>query len=189
MRIVGGELRGRRLAEPRSQRIRPTTDRTRESLFNILAHGFPDLWEGARVLDIFAGTGALGIEALSRGAAFALFMENSVEGRGLLRSNIEAFALTGRTKVFRRDATNPGPAGSIAPFDFVFADPPYGLQLGERALAALAHGGWLRSGAHAVLEERRGCLPATVDEFAQIDERSFGETVIGFYRFDDKRAG
>ena len=135
MRIVGGEFRGRPLATPRSNAIRPTTDRTREAVFNVLAHRFADRLEGARVLDLFAGTGALGLEALSRGASYCVFIEELAEGRGLIRDNVEAFGLTGRTKIFRRDATGLGEAGTLAPFGLVFADPPYGKGLGERALA------------------------------------------------------
>ena len=133
MRIVGGEFRGRPLATPRSQSIRPTSDRTREAVFNVLAHRFGDRLEGARVLDLFAGTGALGLEALSRGAASCLFIEESSEGRGLIRENVETFGLTGRTKIFRRDATALGPAGTVPAAGLVFADPPYGKGLGERA--------------------------------------------------------
>ena len=140
MRIVGGEFRGRPLATPRSQSIRPTTDRTREAVFNVLTHGFPEKLEGARVLDLFAGTGALGLEALSRGAAHCLFIEESAEGRGLIRTNVEAFGLQGRTKIFRRDATGLGDAGTIAPFGLVFADPPYGKGLGENGAALGAKG-------------------------------------------------
>ncbi|TGV62794.1 16S rRNA (guanine(966)-N(2))-methyltransferase RsmD, partial [Mesorhizobium sp. M00.F.Ca.ET.149.01.1.1] len=116
MRIVGGEFRGRPLATPRSNAIRPTTDRTREAVFNVLAHRHGEKLEGGRVLDLFAGTGALGLEALSRGAAYCVFIEESTEGRGLIRENVEAYGLTGRTKIFRRDATHLGEAGTISPF-------------------------------------------------------------------------
>nr|MBA3446920.1 RsmD family RNA methyltransferase [Pseudaminobacter sp.] len=126
MRIVGGEFRGRPLAAPRTEAIRPTTDRTREALFNVLAHRFPERLKGGRVLDLFAGTGALGLEAISRGAGFCMFIEESAEGRGLIRTNVEAFGLSGRTKIFRRDATSLGEAGTVQPFGLVFADPPYG---------------------------------------------------------------
>jgi 16S rRNA (guanine966-N2)-methyltransferase len=108
-----GEFRGRTLSGPRSGTIRPTSDRTREAVFNVLAHRFPGRLDRARVLDLFAGTGALGLEALSRGAAFALFVEESVEGRGLIRQNVERLGLQGRTKVFRRDATRLGHAGTL----------------------------------------------------------------------------
>src|SRR5262245_17283392 len=109
MRIVGGRLGGRTLAAPRSQAIRPTADRLRESLFNILIHAYGDPVSGARVLDLFAGTGALGLEAISRGAAFALFVDDAAEARALLRENIAALGLGGVTRIFRRDATPPGP--------------------------------------------------------------------------------
>src|SRR4029453_8388007 len=147
VRIVGGEFRGRPLATPRSDAIRPTTDRTREALFNILAHRFADRLDGARLLDLFSGTGALGLEALSRGASFCLFIEESAEGRGLIRDNVENFGLTGRSKIFRRDATVLGEAGTMQPFGLLFADPPYGKGLGERALQSAHGGGWLMPGA------------------------------------------
>src|SRR3974390_2223152 len=124
MRVVGGRLRGRNLASPASREIRPTADRLRESVFNILIHAYGDPVSGARVLDLFAGTGALGIEASA-----------------LLRNNIEALGLGGVTKVFRRDATNLGPAHPVEPFSIAFLDPPYGKGLAEKALASLRAGG------------------------------------------------
>src|SRR5271165_4049768 len=105
MRIVGGRLRARPIAGPKGEGLRPTADRLRESLFNILAHAYGDPLPGARVLDLFAGTGALGIEAVSRGAAFVLFVDDGVEARALLRANVEALGLGGVTRIFRRDAT------------------------------------------------------------------------------------
>ena len=150
MRIVGGEFRGRVLAAPKSNAIRPTTDRTRESLFNILAHAHPGVLDATRILDLFAGTGAVGIEALSRGAKSALFVENSVEGRSLLWENIDALGLHGRARILRRDATQLGPASNIEPFQLVFADPPYGKGLGEKALFAAHAGGWLAPDAIAI---------------------------------------
>jgi 16S rRNA (guanine966-N2)-methyltransferase len=182
MRIVGGEFRGRTLASPKpgAASIRPTTDRTRESLFNILAHHWPEKLDGTRMLDLFAGTGAVGIEALSRGAAFALFIEQSVEGRGLIRTNIEALGLQGRTKLFRRDATRMGDIGTMAPFDFVFADPPYGKGLGERALASLRDGGWLKGGALAVVEEAATAGFTVPKGFRLEDTREFGDTRMYF---------
>lgn len=183
MRIVGGEFRGRGLAAPKSNEIRPTTDRTRESLFNILSHAHPDVLDGTRVLDLFAGTGAVGLEALSRGCRQALFVEQGAEGRGLLRTNIEAFGLTGRARVFRRDATDLGPAGTVEPFHLLFADPPYGRGLGEKALACAAGGGWLVPGALAILEERADVQPVCQDGFDIIDDRLFGDTKMHFYRY------
>jgi 16S rRNA (guanine966-N2)-methyltransferase len=126
MRVVGGSLRGRVLAGPKSAAIRPTADRLRESLFNILAHAYGDPITGARVLDLFAGTGALGIEALSRGAAFALFVDQSAEARALLRENVTALGLGGNSRIFRRDATKLGPSHPLEPFSLAFLDPPYG---------------------------------------------------------------
>jgi 16S rRNA (guanine966-N2)-methyltransferase len=151
MRIVGGRLRGRALAAPKSQGIRPTADRLREALFNILVHAYGDPVSGARVLDLFAGTGALGLEALSRGAAFALFIDAGAEARALLRENIAALGLGGVTRVFRRDAAELGAAHPVEPFSLVFLDPPYRQGLGERALAAAQAGGWLAPGALAVV--------------------------------------
>ena len=147
MRIIAGHLKGRTLATPSSQLVRPTSDRLREALFNVLVHAYDDAISGARVLDLFAGTGALGIEALSRGAAHALFVDDSTEGRGLLRENIERLGLGGITKVFRRDATKMGPCHPHAPFSLVFCDPPYRKGLGEKALQSAHQGGWFLPGA------------------------------------------
>jgi 16S rRNA (guanine966-N2)-methyltransferase len=180
MRIVGGEFRGRPLAAPQSQAIRPTGDRTREALFNVLAHRFAGRLEGARVLDLFAGTGALGLEALSRGASFCLFVEEAAEARGLIRANVEAFGLQGRTKLFRRDATDLGPVGTMQPFSLVLADPPYGRGLAEKALASALAGGWLQPGALAVVEEAAAAPFGPVAGFQLADERSYGDTVVRF---------
>lgn len=182
MRIVGGEFRGRTLAAPQSQSIRPTSDRLRESLFNVLAHGYDDPVAGAHVLDLFAGTGALGLEALSRGAAYALLVDEGVEARGLIRRNIEALGLTGRSKLLRRDATRLGPAGTLGPFDLIFADPPYRRGLGELALRAALVGGWLATGALIVLEEAADVEVSTPAGFEQIEHREAGETQLLFYR-------
>src|ERR1700758_3075435 len=146
MRVVGGRLRGRNLASPASREIRPTADRLREAVFNILIHAYGDPIQGARVLDLFAGTGALGIEAVSRGAAFALFVDNGTEARALLRNNVESLGLGGVTKVYRRDATNLGPAHPMEPFSLVFLDPPYGKGLAEQEFASLRDGAWLAPG-------------------------------------------
>src|SRR4030095_15105704 len=153
MRIVGGRLGGRTLASPRSQAIRPTADRLRESLFNILVHAYGDPVTGARVLDLFAGTGALGLEALSRGAAFALLVDDAAEARALLRENVAALGLGGVSRIFRRDATRLGPAHPLEPFSLVFLDPPYGKGLAEKALLSARDGGWLAPSALIVVEE------------------------------------
>jgi 16S rRNA (guanine966-N2)-methyltransferase len=178
MRIVGGRLRGRPLAGPRTNAIRPTSDRLRESLFNILQHAYGLPRSDTRVLDLFAGTGALGLEAISRGAAQALFVETDVEARGIIRSNIEALGLPGATRILRRDATNLGRAGTILPFDLVFCDPPYGKGLGERALASAAAGGWLKPGALCVLEERSSADVALPAGFEALERREAGESQI-----------
>ncbi|WP_354342444.1 16S rRNA (guanine(966)-N(2))-methyltransferase RsmD [Phyllobacterium ifriqiyense] len=178
MRIVGGKFRGRSLATPETNAIRPTTDRTRESLFNVLAHNYPEKFESTRVLDLFAGTGALGLEAMSRGARYGIFIEESAQGRGLIRTNIEAFGLNGNTKVFSRDATKLGDAGNVEPFDLVFADPPYGKGLGERAFKAALDGGWLKPDALLILEEEAEAVIAFEARFEIIEERSYGGTII-----------
>jgi len=151
MRVVGGRLRGRALAAPQTGAIRPTADRLRESLFNILAHAYGDPVSGARVLDLFAGTGALGIEALSRGAAFALFVDDAAAARGLIRENVATLGLGGVSKIFRRGATKLGAAHPVEPFSLVFLDPPYGQGLAEQALIAARDGGWLARDALAVV--------------------------------------
>src|SRR6202051_1079271 len=155
MRVVGGGLKGRNLASPASRDLRPPPGRVRESLFNILAHAYDDPIADARVLDLFAGTGALGIEAISRGAAFALFVDNGTEARALLRNNVEALGLGGGTKVYRRDATDLGPVHPMEPFSLVFLDPPYRMKLAEKALISLRDGGWLTPGALLVVEEAK----------------------------------
>lgn len=183
MRIVGGKFRGRNLLAPRSNNIRPTTDRARESLFNILAHAYPETLEASRVLDLFSGTGALGLEALSRSARFALFVEHSVEGRALLRANVETLGVQGSTKIFKRDATTLGGRGQIEPFDMVFADPPYGKGLGDKALASAASGGWIRPGALVLLEERADVVADPGAAFQTIETRTFADTTIHFFLY------
>ncbi len=178
MRIVGGKFRGRALATPASNSIRPTTDRTRESLFNILVHNYPEKFELTRVLDLFAGTGALGLEAMSRGARYGVFIEESTEGRGLIRTNVETFGLLGNTKIFRRDATKLGEAGTIEPFDLVFADPPYGKGLGEMAFKSALDGGWLNPDTLLVLEEEAEAMVDLDPRFSVVEERPYGGTVI-----------
>jgi len=182
MRVVGGKFRGRALATPRSHDIRPTSDKLRESLFNILAHSYDLPQPTTRVLDLFAGTGALGIEAISRGAAHALFVESGVEGRGVIRENMETFGLNGVARILRRDATDLGAAGTIAPFDLVFLDPPYGKGLGEKAVASAATGGWLKPGALCVLEELAAAAIETPPTFEVLDRRKSGDTQLIFLK-------
>lgn len=183
MRIVGGEFRGRSLAVPKSNAIRPTADRTRESLFNILSHAYPEAIDATRMMDLFAGTGAVGLEGASRGCRHVLFVESSVEGRGLLWENIDALGLHGRTRMLRRDATDLGGVGNLEPFDFLFADPPYGQGLGEKAFAAAADGGWLVPGALAILEERADVVVNVPPVYVFIEERTFGDSKMHFYHY------
>ncbi len=182
MRIVGGRLRGRLLRAPASRAIPPTSERLRESIFDILWHRHPDLLEGARVVDLFAGSGALGLEALSRGARFALFVDDSAEARALLRSNVEALGLGGLTEIRRADATRLGKAPAGPPFTLAFLDPPYGKGLAGPALAALAAGGWLAQDALCVVEEAAKAEIAAPDGFAIEDERIYGDTKVMFLR-------
>lgn len=185
MRIVGGALSGRKLATPSAgSEIRPTSDRVREALFNLLAHGPYPALEGARALDLFAGSGALGCEALSRGAARAVFVDESPKARALIRQNVEALALVGCTKIFRRDATRLG-ENRLGAFDLIFLDPPYGRGLGERAIASALAGGWIAPGAAIVLEERTGAAPeAPPAPFALADQRRYGDTTISILTQD-----
>jgi 16S rRNA (guanine966-N2)-methyltransferase len=184
MRIVGGQFKGRAIAAPAGRDTRPTGDRAREAVFNILAHA---PWSagiaGRRVLDLFAGSGALGLEAMSRGAAFALFVETDAPARGAIRDNIEALGLFGATRIHRRDATDLGvkPAGLGDPFDLVFLDPPYGKSLGERALAQLSKGGWIKDDALVVLEVGADETPLT-PAFETLDERAYGAAKVLFLK-------
>lgn len=184
MRIVAGAHKGRPLVSPTGSGVtRPTSDRTRESVFNVLAHApwSSDL-EGARVIDLFAGTGALGLEALSRGAAFALFVETDAAARGAIRSNCEALGLMGVTRIHRRDATALGtkPAGLGDPFDLAFLDPPYRKNLAGPALAALAAGGWLAEDAVAVVETAHDEPDPEAEGFTLEDARTYGEAKVAF---------
>ena len=175
MRIVGGRLRGRALAAPKSQAIRPTADRLRESVFNVLMHAYGYPVSGARVLDLFAGTGALGFEALSRGAKFAQFVDNGAEARALLRQNVEALGLAAITRIFRRDATKLGPVHPTEPFSLVFLDPPYGKGLAEKALVSAHEGGWLTSEALIVVEEVIDAFKAP-EGFEETERRRYDDT-------------
>jgi 16S rRNA (guanine966-N2)-methyltransferase len=185
MRIVGGRFSGRRIVAPKGADTRPTADRTREALFNILAHRGDFSFEGARVIDLFAGSGALGLEALSRGAAWCLFVETDAAARGAIRDNIEALGLFGCARIHRRSATalGPKPAGVGAPFTLAFLDPPYGKGLAPPALEALKAGGWLAPGALVTVEQGKDESPVAVQGFEEINRRRYGEAQIGIYRF------
>lgn len=182
MRIVAGRLRGRAIAGPAAGdlTVRPTSDRLRQTIFDILVHGGGDPVSGARVLDLFAGTGAMGLEALSRGARFCLFVEQDAGARALIRRNIEALGLTGETRLFRRDAAGLGEAGAAGRFSLVFVDPPYGRGLAGKALAAARDGGWLAPGAVIVVEETRAARFAPPDGFVETGRRALGDSEAVF---------
>lgn len=185
MRIVGGRLRGRPIAGPPTDgdEIRPTSDRLREALFNVLAHAYDDPVADARVVDLFAGTGALGLEALSRGAAFALFVDDGSAARGLIRQNVDALGLGDTTRLVRRDATRMGRAAPNEPFALAFCDPPYRRDLAGPALLSCAAGGWLQPGAIVVVEESAASAFALPDGFAELERRRYGETEMVFGRY------
>lgn len=187
MRITGGKFGGRTLVAPKDARVRPTADKVRQALFNILQHndfggGFS--LEGARVADLFAGTGAMGIEALSHGASFCLFVDDNAESRALIRTNVEALGLTGATKIWRRDATDLGEMspGAGGPFDLVFLDPPYRKNLLDPAIKNLSEGGWLAGDALIVAEMAEDePAPGAVGR-TQLDERIYGDTRVVILR-------
>ncbi|MEI9891103.1 MAG: 16S rRNA (guanine(966)-N(2))-methyltransferase RsmD [Caulobacteraceae bacterium] len=191
MRIVSGQYKGKPIATPEGNTTRPTSDRARESVFNILEHAaWAPRLKGARVLDLFAGSGALGLEALSRGAAFCLFVETDEGARGAIRDNVEALQLFGCTRIHRRDATDlgPRPSSAGAPFDLVFLDPPYAKgpqekNLGERALAELARHAWAAPGAVLVFERGEGEPDITPPGYDLIDERRYGAAKVLFLKW------
>jgi 16S rRNA (guanine966-N2)-methyltransferase len=185
MRIVAGSFKGREIHGPTSLATRPTSDRVRESLFNILAHGVEGFEiEDCRVMDLFAGTGALGLEALSRGAKFCQFVEESAEARGIIRKNSDACGAIGQCKIWRRDATDLGACAPQSPFNLVFADPPYHRGLGEKALQSLIIGEWLSPGAVVVLEEAEMVNVPEVAGLTLLDRRVYGDTQMRIYRAD-----
>lgn len=184
MRIVGGARRGLKLADvgagDPAAHLRPTSDRVREAIFNLLTNGpYGDPVRGARVLDLFAGTGALGLEALSRGAARVAFVDDGTAARALLRRNIALMQAMGATEIWRRDAARMGPNRG-APYDLVFLDPPYGKRLGEAALASCLAGGWIAPGGLVAWEE--STLPAPPAPLEQLDQRRYGDTIVTILR-------
>jgi 16S rRNA (guanine966-N2)-methyltransferase len=186
MRIVSGEFRGRALAAPPGVGTRPTSDRARQAIFNILEHApWSQGVRDRRVIDLFAGSGALGFEALSRGAAFCLFVETDEAARGAIRETVDAFGLFGRTRVHRRDAADLGvrPGADGPAFEIAFLDPPYGRGLGEASLGRLAAGGWLAPGALVVFERGADEAPFQVAGFEPLDERDYGAARVSFLRF------
>ena len=183
MRIITGKFKGATIEAPKGLATRPTSDRVRQALFNVLEHGAPAVdFEGLRVLDLFAGSGALGLEALSRGARFCVFIEEDAAARAAIRRNVEALGLTGATKIWRRDATKLGEAGRLEKFNLILCDPPYGQGLGERALAEAVHRGWTEDGAIVVWEERADTGMVWPEGCEEIDRRRYGDTEIAIAR-------
>ena len=185
MRIVSGRFKGRTLRAPGDVALRPTSDKVRQAIFNILEHaGFAAelSLEGARVVDLFAGTGALGLEALSRGAKYCLFIEDAAESRGIIRENVEALVLTGASKIWRRDATNLGALDTLAPFDLAFLDPPYRKGLLAPALKGLVAGGWLNANALIIAEAAEDEAMPVIDGLEILDDRVYGDTRLAFMR-------
>lgn len=180
MRIIAGRFRGKSIKAPSDNSIRPTADRVRENLFNILSSRIGPTFEGLHALDLFAGTGALGLEALSRGAQFVTFVEMGAEARGLIREHIETFGIGGISKLLRRDATDMGPVGNATPAALVFVDPPYNQGLGERAMQSALAGGWIAPDATIVLEESRSADIELGEGFELIDRRDYGSTSLHF---------
>ncbi len=185
MRIVGGKFSGRRLITPKGRDTRPTADRTREALFSLLAARDDVSFDGERIIDLFAGSGALGFEAMSRGGAWCLFVETDAAARGAIRDNIEALGVFGATRIHRRSAASLGakPASAGSPFTLAFLDPPYERGLAAPAMEALRDGGWLADGAIVIVEQGKGETPAAADDFCEVDRRLYGAAQIGVYKF------
>ncbi|MBI2249320.1 MAG: 16S rRNA (guanine(966)-N(2))-methyltransferase RsmD [Brevundimonas diminuta] len=185
MRIVAGQYRGRAIVTPEGQNTRPTSDRARQAIFNVLEHApWAEGLHEARVIDLYAGSGALGFEALSRGAAFCLFVDTDDGARGAIRENMDAYGLFGRCRVHRRSATDLGPRPGSAgeAFTLAFLDPPYAKGLGEQTLARLLEGGWLAPGAIVVFE--RGSDEPEIDTpgYERLDARDYGAARVLFLR-------
>jgi 16S rRNA (guanine966-N2)-methyltransferase len=182
MRIIGGRFKGRVLQGPQDNDIRPTSDRLRETIFNILAHAYDDPLTDAAVVDLYAGTGAMGLEALSRGARKALFVETASKARALIRANVDALGLGGVTQIFRRDAGKLGQAPQGERFSLAFLDPPYGKGFAEPALMALRDGGWLLPQALVVVEEAADAELTVPDSYRVLETRAYGDTKIVILR-------
>lgn len=186
MRIVGGALRGRQLEAPQTSDTRPTADRIRQAIFNILEHGMPGFaLEGARVLDLFAGTGALGFEALSRGAATCLFVDRDVTACRLIARNAATLGLSDRASVMRLDATQlPAAEAGDGNRQLLFLDPPYGHGLASAAITSAMDGGWLARGAFVVVEESSASSITWPSPVHLVSRRTWGRTSVAFARLE-----
>ena len=191
MRIVAGQYRGRAIVTPEGQNTRPTSDRARQAIFNVLEHApWAEGLHEARVIDLYAGSGALGFEALSRGAAFCLFVDTDDGARGAIRENMDAYGLFGRCRVHRRSATDlgprPGSAGEAV--TLAFLDPPYAKGLGEQTLARLLEGGWLAPGAIVVFERGSDEPEIHTPGYERLDARDYGAARVLFLRVSEASA-
>ncbi len=184
MRIIAGRFRGKKLNSPNNDNIRPTSDRVRQAIFNILASKLENNFEDKNVLDLFAGTGAMGIEAISRGAQSVIFVDNGIEARAIIRKNIEDFALGGKTKLLKRDALNLGRNEKFTPFNLIFVDPPYGKNLGQEAILSAYKNGWIANDAIIILEEKAGQKIEFSANLELIDKRKYGNSNIYFCAFN-----
>jgi 16S rRNA (guanine966-N2)-methyltransferase len=185
MRITAGKFKGRVLVPPKDTSVRPTSDKVRQAVFNILEHrdfGFGFALAGARVVDLFAGTGAMGLEALSRGARYCLFVDDSADSRALIRQNVEALGLTGATKIWRRDAAHLGALDTLMPFDLAFLDPPYRRGLIAPTLAGLRHGGWLNAPALVIAEMAEDEILPPTEGYEILDDRIYGDTRVAILK-------
>jgi 16S rRNA (guanine966-N2)-methyltransferase len=183
MRIIGGKLKGRTLQGPSSHAIRPTSDRLRETIFNILQFSYQDAANGARVLDLFAGTGAMALEALSRGACLALLIDQGAEAIALMRANINALGLSAAAaRILRRDALRLGKAPAGERFNLAFLDPPYGRGLVRPALDSLSEGAWLERDALVMIEEAKATEIVLPGGYELLETRTYGDTQILFVR-------
>jgi len=185
LRIVAGRLKGRPITAPEGQGTRPTSDRARQAIFNVLEHAaWAEGLRGARIMDLFAGSGALGFEAMSRGAAFCLFVETDEAARGAIRENADAFGIMGATRVHRRSAIDLGvrPGSDWEAFDLAFLDPPYGKGMGEQALARLIDGNWLSPKALVVFERGADEPEINTPGYERLDTRDYGAARVLFLK-------
>jgi len=186
MRITAGKFKGRALIAPKDASVRPTSDKVRQAIFNLLEHhqfGFSFRLEDARAIDLFAGTGAMGLEALSRGARYCLFIDDSPQSRALIRQNMESLGLTGASKIWRRDAAGLGALDTLSPFELAFLDPPYRRNLMEPALAGLRDGRWLTTPALVVAETQKNENLPPMEGYELLDRRSYGDTSVVILKY------
>jgi 16S rRNA (guanine966-N2)-methyltransferase len=184
MRIIAGRNRGRKLAAPAGQTVRPSSDRLRQALFNILQHGKHGVEiDDAIVVDAFAGTGAIGLEALSRGAGYVVFIENEPTALESLRKNVALCNESEHAEITRADATQPPPAPAAC--DLAFLDPPYGRELASPALSALAQKDWFKDDALCIVELASSEQLVPPEGFEFLDVRTYGAAQIVILRWHD----